>query len=125
MAWGKKRDYKPNFDVVENCGAIEERENSNWGVALTRISWSGKPPAYDIRDFELTTIDNPKEQVKMGKGVTLWDDESMDRLTHLLVDLGFGNTEDLRDQIDERESFYTPSKKKKKKARKVNVRYAY
>lgn len=125
MAWKGRKEYKPNFDIVENCGIVEERDDSNWGVAVNRIAWGNKPPAYDIRDFDLSTLELDRDSVKLGKGVTFQDDESMDRLTHLLVDLGFGDTRELRSQLDERESFYTPSEPKKKKARKVKVGYAY
>jgi len=125
MAWKSKKEYVPNFEVVENCGIIEEKEDSNWGVALARVSWAGKPPAYDIRDFNLSTIDLEKEKVRMGKGVTLWDDESMDRLAHLLIEMGFGDPDTIEDLIEERSSFYTlndkPKKNKKRKVKAIRL----
>lgn len=120
--WQGKKEYIPNFEVVENCGIIEEKEDSNWGVALARISWAGKPPAYDIRDFNLSTIDLEKEKVRMGKGVTLWEEESMDRLAHLLIEQGFGDPDTIEDLLQERSSFYTlEDRPKKKKSRKVKA----
>lgn len=95
-----------SFDIIENYGTIEENENSNWGVCLTRISWNGKPPVYDLRKFDLSTLDGDNESIKMSKGVTISKDESMDNLVHLLIENGFGDVDEINNLIKNRDSIF-------------------
>jgi len=55
------------YEVVESYGVISESA-SGWKKELNKISWNGGNPKYDIRDWA------PDHQ-KMGKGVTLTDEE--------------------------------------------------
>ena len=56
------------FEIKETVGVISTNEKSKWTKELNLISWSGKDPKYDIRDW------GPDHE-KMGKGVTLSKDE--------------------------------------------------
>lgn len=55
------------YEIVEEIGVISENAK-RWRKELNRISWNGAAPKYDIRDWAL-------EHEKMGKGVTLSDEE--------------------------------------------------
>ena len=59
-------DFK--YDIVEEIGILSESAKG-WTKELNKISWNGGEPKYDIRDWA-------PEHEKMGKGVTLTDDEA-------------------------------------------------
>lgn len=59
-------DFK--YDIVEEIGVLSESAKG-WTKELNKISWNGGEPKYDIRDWA-------PEHEKMGKGVTLTDDEA-------------------------------------------------
>ena len=56
------------FDIVEEIGVLSENAKG-WRKELNKISWIGAAPKYDIRDWAL-------EHEKMGKGVTLTEEEA-------------------------------------------------
>jgi len=70
----KKGEFK--FEVINVIGIISEG-NKGWKKELTRVSWNGKPPKYDLRDWN-------ENHEKMGKGITLTEAE----LKKLAVILG-------------------------------------
>lgn len=51
------------FEVIEHIGVISESAKG-WKKELNLISWNGKEPKYDLRDWD------PNKE-KMGKGITL------------------------------------------------------
>ena len=63
------------FEIIQNIGIISE-SSKGWTKELNLISWNGREPKYDIRDWD------PDHQ-KMGKGVTL-SKEELGRLKELL-----------------------------------------
>jgi len=56
------------FDIVKTFGVISS-EKSGWQKELNLVSWNGRTPKLDIRDW------SPDHQ-KMGKGVTLSEGEA-------------------------------------------------
>lgn len=56
------------YEIVEHIGVLSE-SSRGWKKELNRISWNGGAPKYDIRDWA-------PEHEKMGKGVTLADEEA-------------------------------------------------
>ena len=58
-------DFK--YEIVEELGVLSEN-TKGWRKELTLISWNGAAPKYDIRDWS-------PEHEKMGKGVTLSEEE--------------------------------------------------
>jgi len=56
------------FEVVKHIGVISEGKGG-WKKELNLVSWSGRPPKFDIRDWA------PNHE-KMGKGVTLSKEEA-------------------------------------------------
>lgn len=59
-----KQDFK--YEIINNIGVISE--NNTWAKELNRVSWNGNEPKYDIRDWS-------KKHEKMGKGITLSEEE--------------------------------------------------
>lgn len=55
------------FEIVETIGVLSESAKG-WKKELNLISWNGREPKYDLRDWS----DNHE---KMGKGVTLSKEE--------------------------------------------------
>ncbi len=64
------------FDIVKHFGVISS-EKSGWKKELNLVSWNGRTPKIDIRDWA------PGHE-KMGKGVTLTEEEAA-QLAELLV----------------------------------------
>lgn len=56
------------FDIVEGIGVLSENAKG-WRKEFNKISWNGAAPKYDIRDWA-------PEHEKMGKGVTLTEEEA-------------------------------------------------
>ncbi len=55
------------FEIIKNIGTLSE-SSKGWTKELNLISWNGREPKYDIRDWD-------PEHEKMGKGVTLTEEE--------------------------------------------------
>ena len=56
------------FEVVENVGVLSQKSNG-WKRELNFVSWNEREPKMDIRDW------NP-EHTRMGKGITLTEEEA-------------------------------------------------
>jgi len=67
-------DFK--FEIVKHFGVISQ-EKTGWQKELNMVSWSGRTPKLDVRDWA------PDHQ-KMGKGITLTEGEAA-ALAELLV----------------------------------------
>ena len=61
----KMADIK--FEITEHIGTLSEG-SKGWTKEINKVSWNDREPKYDIRDW------SPDHQ-KMGKGVTLTDEE--------------------------------------------------
>lgn len=55
------------YEILNELGVISEK-GKGWRFEFNRISWSGGDPKYDIRQWG-------PEHEKMGKGITLSEDE--------------------------------------------------
>lgn len=56
------------YEIVEQLGVLSETEKG-WKKELNLISWNEREPKYDIRDWA-------ENHEKMGKGITLTEDEA-------------------------------------------------
>ncbi len=56
-----------SFQITEQIGVVSEAK-SGWKLELNKVSWGGRPAKFDLRNW------SPDHQ-KMGKGVTLTDEE--------------------------------------------------
>lgn len=61
----KRQELK--FEVINQIGVLST-STSGWTTELNRISWNGNEPKYDLRAWS-------PDHAKMGKGITLSDDE--------------------------------------------------
>jgi hypothetical protein len=65
------------FEITEHIAVLSE-SSKGWNKELNLISWNGREPKYDIRDW------SPNHE-KMGKGVTL-SKEELEKLMQVLAD---------------------------------------
>ena len=63
------------FEIVKHYGVISTG-NGNWTKELNMVSWNGRDPKLDVRDWA------PGHE-KMGKGITLTTEEAA-KLAELL-----------------------------------------
>ncbi|MGM0214642.1 YdbC family protein [Enterococcus sp. AZ109] len=56
-----------SYEIVEEIAVLSENAKG-WRKELNLISWNGRPPKFDLRDWA-------PEHEKMGKGVTLSNEE--------------------------------------------------
>ena len=66
------------YEITKHIGVLSE-SSKGWTKELNLISWNGREPKYDIRDWA-------PEHEKMGKGVTLTADEAV-KLKHLFDEI--------------------------------------
>ncbi len=74
------------YEITKHIGVLSENAKG-WTKELNMISWNDREPKYDLREW------NP-DHTRMGKGVTLTDEE-IENLRKLL------NGEELEDDINE------------------------
>lgn len=55
------------YEIKETVGTLS-KSSKGWSKELNLISWNGREPKYDLRDWA-------PDHAKMGKGVTLSEDE--------------------------------------------------
>ncbi len=55
------------YEIIEKIAVLSEK--GNWTKELNKVSWNDRPAKYDIRDWN-------HEECKMGKGITLTDEEA-------------------------------------------------
>lgn len=67
-----------NYEIIEELGVLTT-SSSGWTKELNLISWNGRPPKYDIRDWS-------PDHEKMSKGLTLTE-EDLKSLKELLEDI--------------------------------------
>lgn len=64
-----------SFEIIETLGVLST-STKGWTKELNLISWNGREPKYDLREWS-------PEHDKMGKGVTL-SKEELEALKDLL-----------------------------------------
>lgn len=71
-------DTEFDFTIVDEIGVLSTSPKG-WNKELNLISWNGRDPKYDIRDWA-------PDHSKMGKGITL-SEEEVAALKNLLADM--------------------------------------
>lgn len=66
---GKKENSNQNFEIKEMIGVLSTSEKG-WQKEINLVAWYGGEPKYDIRDWS-------PDHTKMGKGITLTDEETL------------------------------------------------
>ena len=70
------------FEIKKHIGVLSEG-SKGWTKELNLVSWNDREPKYDIREWA-------PEKDKMGKGVTLSEDEIV-ALKRLLMEISAGD----------------------------------
>ncbi len=65
-----------NYTIVKEIGILSTSPKG-WNKELNLVSWNGKEPKYDLRDWA-------PDHEKMGKGVTLTEEE-LNKLKNILA----------------------------------------
>ena len=66
------------FEITEHIGTLSEGFKG-WTKEINRVSWNDRDPKIDIREWS-------PDHTKMGKGITLTDEEAQ-KLKELLKDI--------------------------------------
>lgn len=64
-----------NYEIKKHIATLST-SSRGWTKELNLVSWNGREPKYDIRDWA-------PEHEKMGKGVTLGEEEARELLKAL------------------------------------------
>ena len=56
------------FEITEHIGTLSEG-SKGWTKEINRVSWNDRDPKIDIREWS-------PDHTKMGKGITLTDEEA-------------------------------------------------
>ncbi|EOH96753.1 hypothetical protein UAW_01711 [Enterococcus haemoperoxidus ATCC BAA-382] len=56
-----------SYEIVEEIAVLSEN-NQGWRKEFNLVSWNGRPPKFDLRDWSA-------DHEKMGKGITLTNEE--------------------------------------------------
>ena len=57
-----------NFEIKETLAVLPAQRPGGWQKELNLISWYGKEPVYDLREWN-------KDHSRMSKGITLTKEE--------------------------------------------------
>ena len=74
-----------NFDIVKHFGVLSAEKNG-WKKELNLVSWNARNPKFDVRDWA------PGHE-KMGKGITLSQEEAQKLVELLNKELGVRSEE--------------------------------
>ena len=97
---GKKKDFS-KYSIKEILATISEKKNSNFGKYVAKCAFDKKAPTIDIRNLGITDDGN----YIIGKGISLTPDET-EKLSNVLIDLGYGDTIKMEDSIKKRKKMY-------------------
>lgn len=61
-----REEFNVKYEIINEIGVVSD--DGKWRLELNQISWNGREPKYDLRKWS-------SGHEKMGKGVTLTDDE--------------------------------------------------
>jgi hypothetical protein len=67
------------YDILKTYGILSE-EKGGWKKELNLVSWNGRTPKFDLRDWA------PGHE-KMGKGITLTNEEAAKLMEYLSLAL--------------------------------------
>ena len=56
-----------SYEILEEVAVLSENDRG-WRKELNLISWNGRPPKFDLREWA-------PDHEKMGKGITLTNEE--------------------------------------------------
>ena len=68
-----------SYEIIKQIGVLSESPKG-WKRELNLISWNGRDPKYDIRDWS-------PDHEKMGKGITM-SSEELEKLVQIIAESG-------------------------------------
>jgi hypothetical protein len=68
----RDRDEEFRFEIAENIGVIGQ-SSSGWSKEINMVSWNGKQPKLDIRDWA-------ENHERMSRGITLHTNEALEMI---------------------------------------------
>ena len=90
-----------SYEIVDDYDKVFD-EKGNTFLSLRKLKWGGKEAVkFDMRKW----YNNADGSEKCGKGFSFLTDEGPHELTKVLVEEGFGHTEDIINGIKDREDF--------------------
>lgn len=107
-----KKEFQ--YEIIEIIDVLEESPKGNWAKVLMKVSWNDQVPVLDIRNIDMSTIDD--EQVKFGKGISL-SDKGVERLAKNLLELGYIDEDEVEEYFENEDSIF-----KKDKKHKINIK---
>ena len=75
-----KEETSLKYEIINEIGVLST--DGKWRLEINRISWNGQEPKYDIRRWA------PNHE-KMGKGITLSEDELLQLADFLIKEKAF------------------------------------
>ena len=78
MMAAAEKDREITYELVEHIGVFG-KDTKGWTRELNKVAWNGGPVKFDIRNWD-------EEHQKMGKGVTLTEQE-MSAFRDLIKDI--------------------------------------
>lgn len=75
------REQELKFEIINEIGLISTSPKG-WSLELNRVSWNGNEPKYDLRSWS-------PDHTKMGKGITLSEEELVSLAALLNKELAF------------------------------------
>lgn len=59
------------YEITEHLGILKDMPDKGFSIEVNKISFNGRAPKLDIRKFLI----DENHEVKLGKGISLTDDE--------------------------------------------------
>ena len=59
------------FTITKNIATLSTNPKTSWTKELNLVSWNDRAPKYDLRDWS-------PDHTKMGKGVTMTEEELLE-----------------------------------------------
>ena len=68
------------FTITKNIATLSTNPKTSWTKELNLVSWNDRAPKYDLRDWS-------PDHTKMGKGVTMTEEELQELKKTLMNEL--------------------------------------
>lgn len=82
----KGKPTELRYEIINEIGVVSTK--ASWRLEVNRISWDGREPKYDIRSWSAG-------RTKMGKGITLTEEELVKLYEVLKAEVEFLQSDDM------------------------------
>lgn len=92
---------KFSYEIIDGFDKVFD-EKGNSFLAIRKIDWGGRgTPKLELRKW----FNNAQGEETIGKGFSFLTEEGPNELTKVLIESGFGHTEEIIEGIKDREDF--------------------